>query len=41
MALLEDLEDKNKQPYTAKGLILSFLLGAATAVVLWFLFFRH
>jgi|GEM_PF-2444817 len=37
---MQDLLDKKEQTYTVKGMILSFLLGAASAVFLWFLFFR-
>jgi len=37
---MQDLIDKKEQTYTVRGMILSFLLGAVTAVSLWFLFFR-
>jgi hypothetical protein len=36
---MQDFLDKNKPSYTLRGLILSFLLGAVCAILLWFLFF--
>jgi hypothetical protein len=37
---MQDFLDEKEPTYTLRGLILSFLLGAATAVLLWFLIFR-
>jgi len=35
---MQELIDKNKRPYTLRGLFLSFLLGALCAVLLFLLF---
>ena len=36
---MQDFLDKTKQTYSLKGLLLSFVLGAVCAILLWFLFF--
>ena len=36
---MQKILENEKPTYTVKGLIFSFLMGAATAVLLWFLFF--
>ena len=37
---MQDFLDEKEPTYTLRGMFLSFLLGAATAMSLWLLFFQ-